>query len=34
MKPRAILAAALLLVALVFAIIMAWILWQPAVTGV
>lgn len=34
MKPRAILAAALLLVVLVVAIIIAWILWQPAVTGV
>jgi hypothetical protein len=34
MKPRAILAAALLLVVLVVAIIIAWILWRPAVSGV
>lgn len=33
MKPRAILATALLLVVVVVAIIMAWILWRPSVGG-
>lgn len=31
MKPRAILATALLMVIVVVTIIVAWILWQPAV---
>jgi hypothetical protein len=33
MKPRAILATALLLVVAVVAIIMEWILWRPGVSG-
>jgi hypothetical protein len=34
MKPKAILATALLMVALVVAIIVAWIMWRPEVMGV
>lgn len=33
MKPRAILATALLMVVVVVAIIVAWILWRPGVTA-
>jgi hypothetical protein len=34
MKPRAVLAVALLMVVLVVAIIIAWIVWRPEATGV
>jgi flagellar biosynthesis/type III secretory pathway M-ring protein FliF/YscJ len=34
MKPKAILATALLMVALVVAILVAWIIWRPEVMGV
>jgi flagellar biosynthesis/type III secretory pathway M-ring protein FliF/YscJ len=34
MKPKAILATALLMVVLVVAIIVAWIIWRPEVMGV
>jgi hypothetical protein len=34
MKPKAILATALVTAALVVAIIVAWIIWRPEATGV